>query len=121
MYEEGTSTPTPENKPVLPPGSLLEFRQLRRLDVTAVALVGRDNTPDAKHTSFEPLTHKQALRVVDSLPHSLEELAFRACFPPIYQAVEVLPERKRQGGLKSLTKIDPLFQKDFTEQKFRTT
>jgi hypothetical protein len=40
------------------PGSLLEFRQLRRLDVTAVALVGRDNTPDAKHTSFEPLTHE---------------------------------------------------------------
>jgi hypothetical protein len=43
-YEEGTSIHTPENKPVLPPGSLLEFRQLRRLDVTAVALVGGDNT-----------------------------------------------------------------------------
>jgi hypothetical protein len=81
--------------------------------------VGRDNTPDAKHTSFEPLTYAQTLRVVDSLPHSLKELALRACFPPTYQVIEVLLERKRQGGLKSLKKIDPLFQKDFPEQKFQ--
>jgi hypothetical protein len=49
----------------------------------------------------------------------LKELALRTYFPPIDQAIEVLLERKRQGGLKSLKKIDPLFQKDFTEQKIR--
>jgi hypothetical protein len=49
----------------------------------------------------------------------LKELALRICFPPIDQAIEVLLERKRQGGLKSLKKIDLLFQKDFTEQKIR--
>jgi hypothetical protein len=119
-YEEGNgeSSHTPENISVSPIGSLLEFGQLCRLDVTAVVLVGRDGAPPGtKRLDFEPLEHARISRVAGSLPESLEELTLRACFPPIYTIIDALFERKREGGLKQLKRIDLFFQKDFSDEE----
>jgi hypothetical protein len=116
--DNGESSHTPENISVSPIGSLLEFGQLRRLDVTAVVLVGRDGAPPGtKRLNFEPLEHARISRVAGSLPESLEELTLRACFPPIYTVIDALFERKREGGLKQLKLIDLFFQKDFSDEE----
>ena len=103
--------------PLLRP-RLLEFGQLRRLDLTAAALVGRDDAlPGTKRFNVEPLEHARVSRVAASLPESLEELTLRACFPPVYAVIHALFERKREGGLKQLKRIDLFFQKDFSEEE----
>ncbi|KAE9372522.1 hypothetical protein N431DRAFT_439618 [Stipitochalara longipes BDJ] len=105
---------------VLPIGSLLDFQQLRRLDISVIALTGRVGTDktgrDVNPGDFRPqkaLTHEQNLRLVDSLPESLEELALRTCFSNIYAAMEVLFERRRNGELQKLKKVILHFYKDF--------
>ncbi|PMD13083.1 hypothetical protein NA56DRAFT_652003 [Hyaloscypha hepaticicola] len=116
--QNGESSHAPENISVSPIGSLLEFGQLRRLDVTAVALVGRDDAPPGtKRLDFEPLGHARISRVAGSLPESLEELTLRACFPPIYTVIDALFERKREGRLKQLKRIDLFFQKDVSDEE----
>ena len=109
---------------VLPMGSLLEFRQLRRLDISVIALTGRVGTDKTGFdVSFgtapprEAFTHEQKLCFVDSLPESLEELSLRTCFEDIYVAMEMLFERRRDGGLQKLQKVALYFQKDFSEDQ----
>jgi hypothetical protein len=114
----GESSHAPENIPVSPIGSLLEFHQLRRFDATAIVLLGRDGaSAGTKRLDFEPLGHAHVSRVADSLPESLEELTLRACFPPIYTVIDALFERKRQGRLNVLKSIDLFFQKDFSDEE----
>ncbi|PMD39353.1 hypothetical protein L207DRAFT_513812 [Hyaloscypha variabilis F] len=109
---------------VHPIGSLLDFRQLRRLDISVIALTGRVGTDktgyDISHGTVRPrdvLTHEQNLRLVDSLPDALEELSLRTCFGDIYLVMEVLFERRRNGGLQRLQKVALYFQKDFSEER----
>jgi hypothetical protein len=123
--ENGNSEHTPENIPVLPLGSLLEFRHLRRLHASVIALVGRVVTGTkvggTKSADIDPPpTHEQNIRFVESLPDSLEELTLRACFHDIYTLMEVLFERRRQGGVKVLNKVELYFQKDFSEEQILT-
>jgi hypothetical protein len=112
----GETPYAPENISVSPIGSLLEFGQLRRLDVTAVALVGRDDAPPGiKRLDFQPLGLARISRVAGSLPESLEELTLRACFPPIYTVIDALFEQG--GGLKQLKRIELFFQKDLSDEE----
>jgi hypothetical protein len=109
---------------VYPIGSLLDFRRLRRLDISVIALTGRVGTDktgyDISHGAVRPrdvLTHEQNLRLVDSLPDALEELSLRTCFGDIYLVMEVLFERRRNGGLQRLQKVALYFQKDFSGER----
>jgi hypothetical protein len=109
---------------VLPVGSLLDFPQLRRLDISVIALTGRVGTDktgfDVSRGNVRPreaLTHEQNLRLVDSLPEALEELALRTCFGDIYLAMEVLFERRRNGELQKLKNVALYFQKDFSVEQ----
>jgi hypothetical protein len=63
---------------------------------------------------------KQNLRFVESLPESLEELVLRACESHIYTMMDVLFERRRQGGLGKLKTVTLHFQKDFTLEQIAT-
>jgi hypothetical protein len=107
--------------PVLPLGSLLEFEQLHRLDASVLALTGRVDTEmeSTNDEDFDPETLKQEqnLRFVESLPESLEELTLRGCFGDIYAAIEILFERRRQGGLRKLEKVALYFQKNFSKEQ----
>jgi hypothetical protein len=123
--EKDSSEHTPESMPVLPLGSLLEFRHLRRLHASVAALVGRVDTgtkvDGTKSTDIDPSPmHERKSRFVESLPDSLEELTLRACFSDIYTSIEVLFERRRQGGLKRLNRVSLYFQKDFSEEQLLT-
>jgi len=114
------SAHSPENISVPPFGSLLEFRQLRRLDATISVLVGREDPSDTQtdvlanaNIDAETLKHEQNLQFVESLPESLEERALRSCFRDIYAAMETLFEKRRRGGLKRLKKVLLFFHIEF--------
>lgn len=87
---------------VHPIGSLLNLRNLRRLDISVIALAGRVGIEKTGYDNLRGtvrprhvFTHEQNLRLVDSLPDALEELPLRNCFGDIYMAVEARFERRQ--------------------------
>lgn len=108
----------PPQDPNLPLGPLHEFTHLRRLDASAVLLVGRPAPKNFQEQVMAPSpTDEQNTAFVDSLPESLEELAIRACDRDAFAAMEVLFDRRRAGGLKRLKKVELYFQGFLTEEQ----
>jgi len=103
----------PEECPVAPLGSLIEFRCLRRLDVTACVLLGRGDCAPEEILPAEYAA--SALRLfAEGLPESLERLGLRSCVRHVYAAVEMLLDRRRMGGLRRLRCLELSFQNRFT-------
>ena len=98
-------------------GSLLEFRQLCRLEGSLNALLGSDYGNIDDGLLADGVSHHPAgvcdMCFVKSLPVSLEELVLRFCDIDIFDTMEVLLEKRREGGLGRLKKIALIFNREY--------
>ncbi len=92
-------------------GPLNGFQSLRRLEATVFNLVGPVPRAifDEGYAAVLEKRHRQRLRLVESLPMSLEELVLWNCREEIGEIVNLLLERRRQGEMMKLKRVDLVF------------
>jgi hypothetical protein len=92
-------------------GPLYGFQSLRRLEATGFNLVGPVPRPifDEGHAAVMEKKHRQRLRLVESLPMSLEELVLWNCREGISEIMSLLLDRRRQGEMMKLKMVELVF------------
>jgi hypothetical protein len=92
-------------------GPLNGFQSLRRLEATGFNLVGPVPRAifDEGHAAVLEKMHRQRLRLVESLPMSLEELVLWNCREEIGEIMNLLLDRRRQGEMMKLKRVDLVF------------
>jgi hypothetical protein len=92
-------------------GPLNGFQSLRRLEATVFNLVGPVPRAifDEGHAAVLEKKYRQRLRLVESLPMSLEELVLWNCREEIGEIMNLLLDRRRQGEMMKLKRVDLVF------------
>jgi hypothetical protein len=102
-------------------GSLTGFKRLRRLEATVFTLVGsilRVVFNDGGAAVLEERL-EQKVRLVESLPASLEELVLRNCESNIWSLTDVLFEKRGKGLLIKLKAVTLVLRNDTIMKQIR--